>query len=107
MHGLIKTEVVALNNLGNAFIDKKMFESALHCYEKSLTAKEKMNDERGKIASLGNLAYVNVELGDMERAFSLLNQSLVIAQAFGETRSIATIFLNLGKIFAKHNRRAK
>ncbi|MGQ9805759.1 MAG: tetratricopeptide repeat protein [Chlorobiales bacterium] len=100
--GFLKTEAVVLNNLGNAFNDEKRFYDALACHEKSLSAKEKMNDERGKIASLGNLAFVYLELGDMNRAFQLLNQSRTIAEALGEKRSMANIYLNLGKLHAKH-----
>ncbi|MFN3560755.1 MAG: tetratricopeptide repeat protein [Chloroherpetonaceae bacterium] len=67
----------------------------------------KGKDERRarKIDSLGNLAFVHLELGNLERAFVLLNQSRAIAEKLGEKRSMRTVYVNLGEVLAKHNSR--
>ncbi len=101
--GFSKTEAVVLNNLGNAFIDQKRFADALACHEKRLNAKEKMNDERGENCLFGKFSLCAFGVRQFGACIRLANQGRAIAEKLGEKCSMATVYLNLGKVYAKRN----
>jgi cytochrome c-type biogenesis protein CcmH/NrfG len=60
-----------LAKIARAFMAAQQFQSARQYYEKSIAAKPKVD-------ALNELAFVYVELGDLDRGIAMLNQALAI-----------------------------
>jgi hypothetical protein len=84
-----------LNQAGNAFSDRGMWNEAIACYERSLELRQAAGDRRGQGIVLNNLGAMYYGLGDWEQAQQYYEQSLEIAQAVGDQSEQLFVLMNL------------
>jgi Tfp pilus assembly protein PilF len=92
---IASADAETLNQAGNAFSDRGMWNEALACYERSLELRQAAGDRRGQGIVLNNLGALYYGLGDWEQAQQYYEQSLAIAQAVGDQNEQLFVLMNL------------
>ena len=87
-----------LINLGNLYMDQKMYNDALQVFQLTLSHREKTGDEISIAKSLRSLAIAQQQTGQYEKAKSNLNRSLKIVRRLNDGKSIADILNDLGNL---------
>ena len=90
-----------LNKLGWSLKIIGQPEKAQACIEQSLTLAETLNKPRAIADTMGNLAVIQRDLGNLEEATHLYRRALKIAQDIQWTEGEATITGNLGMCFVR------
>ena len=92
-------EALALQNLGNVMLFKKMYSEALMYYEKSLTIRENLRDIQGIGACHNNIGLVHYGKKEYALAVKHLEKSLVLRKQLGDLEGTAATLSNLGAVY--------
>jgi predicted ATPase len=103
-HKLLVPLLDGLFAYGLALTGKGDYDAALAMLEEGLALSEKVGNETWRHRLLNSLGWLYIELGDLDRALDLNQQSVEGARKRGDHEVIANAELNLGDIFmAKGN----
>ncbi|HEY9603131.1 MAG TPA: tetratricopeptide repeat protein [Allocoleopsis sp.] len=87
-----------LNTLGDAYTQQRQLDTAITCYQNSLSLSQNLENRRGEIASLFNLGNAYRELRQFQQARNFYQQCLDILQQIGNRYSCASTYHNLGRV---------
>lgn len=94
---------IALNNLGNFYLDRGNYLTTLKYYKESFTIDEKINksiENNKRIAiSLNNIGVVYSKLGDFAKAIVYYRKGLKIQEEIGDNVGASMSFTNIGIIY--------
>src|SRR5262245_13227590 len=103
-HKLLAPLLDGLFAYGLALTGKGDYDAALAVLEEGLALSEKVGNETWRHRLLNSLGWLYIEVGDLDRALNLNQQSVEGARKRGDHEVIANAELNLGDIFmAKGN----
>ena len=86
----------ALNNLGVALLAAGRVDESKRAFEECARVRERLDDERGLVVVLNNLALAHARSGDAGSSAGVLNRARVIAARNGLTRHAMLSSLHLG-----------
>jgi tetratricopeptide (TPR) repeat protein len=98
-HNLLMPLLLVIWNTGLALTGKGDYDEALATFEEGLLLSEKVGAEIRRLRFLNSLGWLYSELGDLDRALDLNQQSAEGARKRGDHEVIANAELNLGDIF--------
>ncbi|MDO8689023.1 MAG: tetratricopeptide repeat protein, partial [Dehalococcoidia bacterium] len=75
-------------------------DGALRLYQESLALTEQLGDQRGKSATLNNLAQIYSTRGDLDGALRLYQESLALKEQLGDIHGKATTLHNLAQVYS-------
>ncbi len=93
-----------LINLGNLYIDQKLYDKALSVFQEALFYREKTGDEIGIAKSLKSLALAQQQQGLFDKAAGNLQKALKIARKLNDGRAIADVLNDLGNLERQRGR---
>lgn len=93
--GLLNAEAVIANNIGTSYENIDNLDKAIGYYKRSLELKDQLQDERGKLYALYNLALV---IEDAEVAKEYTDLGLTIATKLDNGFFIEAFKMNLGRL---------
>jgi len=99
--GSIETETMNIANLGNAFLDQKLFDKAEAAYTESLVKAKEHQLIRDEAHALGLLARLKHRRRKYKDAVKLGKEALALYQKLGEHSRIALTSDNLSRSYAK------
>lgn len=73
-----------LNEAGNAFADRGMWNEAINCYERSHARSRMSGDRRGEALALNNLGAANYAMGDWDAALGWYQEALAILRGLDD-----------------------
>ena len=94
-----KLEAKNIGCLGNAFLAKKDYKSALECYEKTLNISREINDKRYEGIWSGNIGAIKEIDGNLEEAKTYFNKAISLAQETGDRKHESWWLGILGEIY--------
>jgi len=84
-----------LVNLGNLYIDQKQYNAALSVFQEALAMRKKTGDEASIARTIRNIAQVQMQIGNTDKARDNLTQSLRISQKLNDGKAIADTYNEL------------
>jgi predicted ATPase/DNA-binding NarL/FixJ family response regulator/DNA-binding XRE family transcriptional regulator len=87
--------------LGSAYRYLGEHAKARDSFQNAMTLRAELGDRRGVSVAINNMALLELDDGNTDRAGELFEQSLVIKRQLGEQRSIAIGLLNLAEVLIK------
>jgi len=84
-----------LNEAGNAFADRGMWNEALECYERSRALHRQAHNERGEALVLNNLGAMYYALGDWEAALATYEDALAILRRLDDRQAELLTLMNI------------
>lgn len=92
-----------VNSLGNAYYEKAMLDSAMHCYQRALVWSKKLYKPASKevASALQNIGVVYRDRGDYASSLSYQQQALTIRRGLGapDTSLLIQSYYNLGLLY--------
>lgn len=94
--------------LGNAQLQMSRFEPALQSLLKCLeyAQLQKRHARQSRLSALNSLSNLYALMKNHEKALAFISEALALAQEMGATKSMATLYLNQGVIYANLGRDA-
>ena len=89
----------ALNNIGNTFWIKSVYDSALVYYDKSYKIRKMIGDEKGIAGSLHNKAMVYTELGENDKSLKTYFASLEHYKIAKDSSGISKVYNSIGTVY--------
>jgi len=89
----------ASNSLGDNYIVKADYSTALEYYNKALKINRALNNEKGAALNLRNIGSINATKGNYATALSCFREALKIDEALEDKMSIARDLGNIGSIY--------
>ncbi len=87
-----------LVNLGNLYIDQKRYEVALKVYQEALSMRKKTGDEASIARTIRNIAQVQMQIGQTDRARDNFIVALKFSQKLHDGKAIADTYNDLGNL---------
>jgi len=84
-----------LNEAGNAFADRGMWNEALECYERSLTLHRQAHNQRGEALVLNNLGATCYAMGDWPTALTHYEDALTILRRLDDRQIELLTLMNV------------
>jgi signal transduction histidine kinase len=97
-------EGTAYNMLGIIYIKKKDGKKAMSLFDKALSIRKELNDQRGISSTLSNIALQYEEDGDYERALDYQHRSLAIDDSLQNLYGISWSYQMTGALLTKMTR---
>jgi class 3 adenylate cyclase len=94
-----KGVATADKNIGNSYMNKSAYDTALSCYVKAFELFEKISDHNGMARVLGNMGTIYDELGDYAKALEYQLKALGIYEKTGDKEGKARIYSNIGNLY--------
>lgn len=94
----LKSKADLLQAIGIAYKRINRPEDALRCYQQSLEIKRKLGEKRGMAASLGEIAQVQRDLGDMRESEQNFREGLKLQREIGDKAGISSTLLNFAAL---------
>ncbi len=99
------SEAVALNALGNIYLDLKKYHAALHHFEAASVLADKVQESEVLMELLNNAGTCRLELADYQTAEEYFNKALEIGDQIGKGRVLWEPLFHLGECYEKSGRR--
>jgi tetratricopeptide (TPR) repeat protein len=94
-----KRKGLLINRKGTVNLNKGSLDTALKCFQESLTTWEDLDDKRGIGSSLNNISLVHHAKGELKQAISFLERSLEVKEQLRNNQSISSTLSNLGIMY--------
>ncbi|WP_111707206.1 tetratricopeptide repeat protein [Lutibacter citreus] len=102
-----KSVAIALNGIGNIFIDTKEYDKALYYFRRDYQIELARNNPRGQEYSLSNIGEIFLYKKSYDSAFVYLNKALYLTKKFKRKESEAIQYNLLGLLFQNKEEYAK
>ncbi len=93
-----KEEALALNSLGNVFLNRGELDKSLKKHERSVMISEKLTDEEMLSTALNNMGNSYFLKGELDRSVEVYKRCLEIGERIGDQRGSAHYLGNIGAI---------
>lgn len=100
-HGFTDTIAPAKNNMGIVYFQLQEYHEAIKCYEIAIELNRELKDDKLLARYLSNLAEALIQVGELDRAEPLLNESMAIEKRLGNPVSIAYTYFNFGEFYSQ------
>lgn len=97
----VKSITIALNGIGNVFIDTKEYDKALHYFKRVYTYDLKNENIRGQEYSLSNIGEAYLYNKSYDSAYYYINKALALTKEHKHKQSEAIRYNLLGLLFQK------
>jgi serine phosphatase RsbU (regulator of sigma subunit) len=98
----LRSEALALHNIGNAYYNLADYKTALDYYLRSLRIKESLGvNKKGLLVSLGSVGNVFLDLKKPDEAYKYLNQALQIAKEIDHKTGTASALIAIGTVYSE------
>jgi len=97
----VKSITIALNGIGNVFIDTKEYDKALHYFKRVYEYDLKNQNIRGQEYSLSNIGEAYLYNKSYDSAYHYINKALELTKEFKHRQSEAIRYNLLGLLFQK------
>jgi tetratricopeptide (TPR) repeat protein len=84
-----------LNEAGNAFADRGMWNEAVACYERALERYRRAGDRRGEALALNNLGAASYGMGDWDAALGWYQEALAILRGSNDREACLFALMNV------------
>ncbi|MEY3368428.1 MAG: hypothetical protein RI973_1583 [Bacteroidota bacterium] len=99
IRGNKKHSLHCLNNMGSSLNRLGKIPEALDAYQKAMRLGVELDDQKSILDLQVNIAELECDLGEYDKAISLVSQALVSYEEIKDTFSMGLCHLNLGKYF--------
>ncbi|WP_299524037.1 tetratricopeptide repeat protein [uncultured Lutibacter sp.] len=96
-----KSIIIALNGIGNVFIDTKEYDKALHYFKRVYAFDLKSKNIEGQEYSLSNIGEVYLYKKSYDSAYYYINKALILTKEYKHKASEAIRYNLLGLLFQK------
>lgn len=97
----VKSITIALNGIGNVFIDTKEYDKALHYFKRVYAFDLENNNIKGQEYSLSNIGEVYLYKKSYDSAYYYINKALALTKEYKHKQSEAIRYNLLGLLFQK------
>lgn len=97
----LRTSANALNSMGVFLDELKRFDESTDCYQKSYEQKKILGDKVGQANTLINLSTTYSNQNQIEKANSVLDKVILLANETGSKQILGNAYVNLGANYAK------
>lgn len=97
--------VALLHLIGNSFYAWNKWDPALGSWKEAFDTAEKVNDEQGQAAALGNLGVVYQDKGEWDKAIEFYNKTLKGLEKIGDEHGMAQTKANIGILYKKQGKK--
>jgi CHAT domain-containing protein/Tfp pilus assembly protein PilF len=95
----IRTEIKALNNIGNIYLDLKKYLNALMYFQQALRKSEGIDDSEAVCAILNNIGNAKFHLGEIDVAKNLFLNAINLGKKLGRGEIIWEACFGLGQCY--------
>ena len=96
-----RSQSIALNGIGNVFIDTKQYNKALYYLRKAILLEKDMNNKKGQEYGYANLGEIFIEKQEYDSAYFYIDKALDIAIKHPRKEGVAIKYTLLGKLYQK------
>jgi CHAT domain-containing protein/Tfp pilus assembly protein PilF len=93
-----KTEVMALNNIGNVYLDMKQPSKAFKYFQTGMKKIKDIADFKSSAALLSNTGFVHLSLGDFIKAENSFRSAYKLSQNIEDNSMLWKLYFGLGQI---------
>jgi tetratricopeptide (TPR) repeat protein/serine phosphatase RsbU (regulator of sigma subunit) len=93
--------------IGLIYYDQERYVEALEAYQKALTIRERIDDQKGIADCYNNIGNIHADQGRYAEALESYQKALIIRERIGDQQGIAVSYNNIGVIHADQGRYAE
>jgi serine phosphatase RsbU (regulator of sigma subunit) len=100
-------QALALNNIGNGYLNLADYKTCLTYYLKALKIQESLNNKKGILSCSGSIGNIFIELSRPDDAIKYFERGLQISYEIGNKNGVASCLISLGTIYSNKKEHKK
>lgn len=99
----IRTEIKALNNIGNIYLDLNKYRNALMYFQEGLQKSDKINDMEAVCTIFNNIGNVKLLLGEIDEAKESFTRAFDIGRTLNSRETLWEAYFGLGRCYEQRD----